>query len=172
MNITLAQALPLRNSINRRIHELISERNQVAFVEVEKGGQYEKPTRTVEQVTEELNVTRSDFRALDVAMAAENLKAKVEWDGREVSLTEAIELSKQIRGEVNELKRFGQRKKQERQASWRTEEVTYVHAQFEPEEYRKSALKLERQVNKLSSEIERKNHFVEFDFVAAERYLA
>lgn len=174
MKITLAQALPVRNAISRRIQELLQERNRVAFVEVEKGEQYEKPTRSIEVVTKELEETRMDFRRLDVSVATENLKATIQWDGEEISLIEAIEIAKQIRGEVKDLKNFGNRKKQERKASngWGNSDANIiVFAMYEPEEYRKKALKLEREVTRLSLEIERKNHFVEFEFANAERYI-
>lgn len=174
MKITLAQALPVRNSISRRIHELLQERNRVAFAEVEKGEKYEQPARSIDTVTKELNEVRADFRKLDVLVAKENLKATIQWDGKEITIIEAIELAKQIRGEVKDLKNFGNRNKQERKSSngWGNSEANIiVYALYEPEEYRKAALKLEREVNRLSLEIDRKNHFVEFEFENAENYI-
>lgn len=171
MKITLAQAVPLRGIISRHIQELLQERNNVATVETKQSETYEKPSRSIDEVADELNVARKDFRQLDVSMAKANLEGELEWDGSVLSITEAIELAKQLRGEVAQLKNFGRRKKQERSTNWRTEEVTIVHALYDPEEYRKKALKMERQVNRLSQEIEAKNHKVEFDFEAATRYL-
>jgi hypothetical protein len=175
MNITLAQALPVRNSISRRIQELLRERSRVAFVEAEKGEQYEKPQRSIEEVTKELEETRADYRTLDVLVSQENLRATVNWDGKEISLVEAIELAKQIRGEVNVLKDFGNRQKQERKSAqgWggNTDANVIVHALYDPEQYRKAALKLEREVNRLSLEIDKKNHGVEFTFVNADKYI-
>lgn len=171
MKITLAQAVPLRTIISRRIQELLQERVNVSSVEVEQGEKYEKPARSMEEITAELEVARNDFRALDVAMAKANLENTIEWDGKEISIMEAIELAKQLRGEVDQLKKFGKRKKQERHTSWRNETVTIAYAMYDPEEYRKRALKLERQVNRLSQEIEAKNHRVEFEFEPAIRYL-
>jgi hypothetical protein len=174
MRITLAQALPVRSSISRRIQELLQERNRVAFVEAEKGEKYEKPTRSIVEVTKELQEARADFRILDVLVAKENLNATIEWDGKQLTTTESIELAKQLRGEAKELKSLGARNKQEKKSSsgWgASDSNTVVYAMYEPEEYRKAALKLEREANRLSLEVERKNHFVEFEFEAAERYI-
>lgn len=171
MRITLAQAVPLRGIISRRIQELLTERNNVSVAEAKQGETYDTPIRNMEEVSNELEIARNDFRKLDVAMAVFNLNEKLVWDGSEVSIIEAIELAKQLRGEVSQLKNFGQRKKQERSTDWRSNETTVVHALYDPEEYRKNALKMERQVNRLSQEIEAKNHKVEFDFEAASRYL-
>lgn len=173
MKITLAQAVPLKGIISRRIQELLSERISVSTITVEKGQQYEAPERSMEIVTAELNQAREDFRKLDITMTAANLTNTVKWDGQDISITEAIELSKQTRAEVNVIKALGSRKKQEKETIryGLTENNNYVIALYEPEEYRQKALKLERQVNKLSQDIEAKNHSVEIEFAAASRYI-
>ncbi|MFP3726397.1 hypothetical protein U8V72_14510 [Priestia filamentosa] len=174
MKITLAQALPVRNAISRRIQELLQERNRVAFAEAEKGEKYEAPSRNIDDVTTELREARADYRTLDVLVARENLKATVQWDGGEITLVEAIELAKQVRGEVKSLKDFGNRKKQERKSSngWGSSESNVIiHALYDPEIYRKAALKSEREVNRLSMEIDKKNHSVEFEFENADKYI-
>lgn len=77
MKISLLEALPLRNTISRRIQDLLTERDSVAFVQFEKGEEYEKPERTVDEVTAELNEVRRDFRKLDVLVYQANLEAKI-----------------------------------------------------------------------------------------------
>lgn len=171
MKITLDEAVALRGIISKRIQELIKERNSVSVVETTPGEEYEKPSRTVEEVTAELNASRQDFRKLDVLMAKTNLENFLTWDGEEISITEAIELAKQIRGEVNALKNFAIRKKQERKTNWQNVVEFVVHTLYDPEDYRKQYLKLERQVNKLSANIAHKNHLVEIDFLPASKYL-
>ncbi|MDF2534087.1 MAG: hypothetical protein K0R18_244 [Bacillales bacterium] len=172
MKITLAQAVPLRGIISRRIQELLHERNSVSVVTIEKGDTYEKPVRSMELVTEELTQAREDLRKLDIVMTTANLSAFVKWDGEDICITEAIELSKQIRGEVTQVKAFGNRKKQEKETNWRSPESSnIVVALYEPETYRQLALKLERQVNKLSQDIEAKNHTVEIEYAGAIRYI-
>ncbi|MNJ90091.1 hypothetical protein D3C87_76840 [compost metagenome] len=173
MNITLAQAVPLKGIIARRIQELIQERNNVSTVTVENGVHAELPARSMEEVTKELEQTREDFRKLDVIMTHANLSNFIKWDNNNITITESIELAKQIRGEVNSLKSFGNRKKQEKENNWRNplDKPSTTHTTYEPEEYRQKALKLERQVNKLSQDIEAKNHSVEITFVAADRYI-
>lgn len=174
MKVTLAQALPLRSTISKRIQDLLQERKKVAVVEAEKGEQYEAPVRKMEEVTEELRQAREDFRRLDVLVTAENLKATIQWDGKDISITEALELAKQTRGEAHEHKEFGNRNKKERKHSggWGSNDSNIIlHAQYDPENYRKSAQKLQREADRLSFEIERKNHTVEFDFPDAEKYI-
>jgi hypothetical protein len=170
MQISLLEALPLRNSISRRIHELLQERDRVAFVEFEKGDEYEKPERTVDDVTKELNVVRNDFRLLDVLVAKANLEAKVIWDNKEISIVEAIELAKQLRGEAVKLKQYGISKKQERKQSYGETKTVYRKAMFEPSALEKEGLKLERLANRLSLAIEKANHLHEIEFPYADKY--
>lgn len=171
MKITLAQAVHLRSIIGRRIQELVHERVSVSTVQASKGEKYEKPERTMEEVTLELNEARKHYRELDFAATSANLQSKISWDGEEISITEALEISKQLRGEVSELKRFGQRKKQEKEFNYRSESESFVYAMYEPEVYRQNALKLERKVNRLSQEIEATNHRTDFEFAPASIYL-
>jgi uncharacterized protein YeeX (DUF496 family) len=171
LEISLLEALPLRNAIARRIQELLQERDRVAFVEFEKGEEYEKPERSVEEITTELNEVREDYRKLDVLVAKANLEAKVEWDGKEITITEAIELAKQLRGEASKLKNYGRSKKQERKYSIGDTKTVYRKALFEPSEMQKQGLKLERMADRLSLAIEKANHLHTIKFDAAEKYL-
>lgn len=171
MKITLAEAVPLRGIIYKRIQELLTERDSVAVVEAAPGESYEKPSRSMDEVSSDLEEARKDYRMLDVEMARLNLNSYLEWDNQKYCITEAIELSKQVRGEAQKLKYFGGRKKQERETNWRNDSTVIAHAQYNPEEYRKKGLKLERQVNRLSTKIEAANHTVEFEFEPASRYL-
>ncbi|MBL4952206.1 hypothetical protein JK635_08285 [Neobacillus sp. YIM B02564] len=164
--MTLAEAVPLKGIISRHIQELIRERNDVAFVEAEKGEEYEKPLRSVEKITEELERVRKDFRMLDILINKANLENTICWDEENISIKEAIELAKQLREEANRLKSLGNAKKIERTSRGLLNNhlVLLRIAQFEPEEYRKRGIKLERQVNKLSALIEHANHFVTIEF--------
>jgi hypothetical protein len=172
MTITLAEAIPLRKVIERRIYELQNERTNVSVLSIEKGEQYDAPVRNVDVVTNEIHEAQKEYRTLQTLISRANLDHHVEWDGGELSLTEAIELAKQMRNEIEHFKRLGNRKKIERESGRRgllgdgNSHLLSV-AQYEPEEYRVKALKFERQSNKLSALIERKNHFVELNFDAS-----
>jgi hypothetical protein len=170
MKISLAQAVALRNILARRIQELLTERSQVAVVTVPMGEKFELPLRTIEEVTEELNEVRAHYRQLDVAMAFANISHTISWDGEEITIMEAIELAKQLRGELNELKRFASRKKQEYRSEY-GEVVMVEHALYDPNEYKEEAKKLEKRVNRLSYLIEAENHKVTFDFPPASIYI-
>lgn len=171
MKISLLEALPLRNTISRRIQDLLMERDSVAFVEFEKGEEYEKPERTVEEVTTELNEVRKDFRKLDVLVYKANLEAKITWDDEEICIAEAIELAKQLRGEAGRLKFFANSKKQERQQSYASDLPIYQKALFDPAEMQRRVIKLEKLANRLSLNIEKANHMHTIEFEAAEKYM-
>lgn len=172
MQISLLEALPLRNSISRRIQELLQERDRVAYVEFEKGEDHETPEKTIEEVTNELNEVRNDYRQLDLVVTATNIVAKIEWNGGEITITEAIELAKQLRGEANKLKSYGNSKRVDRKPQNYGETRTiYRKAMFEPSKLQKEGLKLERIANRLSLAIEKANHNQMIEFPAADKYL-
>nr|MDH3154444.1 hypothetical protein [Bacillus licheniformis] len=168
--IALFEALPLRNTISKRIQELLQERDSVAYVEHDKDEPYTKPTKTIDKITTELEVARKDYRDLVVLMAEANLYAKVVWDEKELSITEALELAQQLRGEANKLKNYGRSKQTERLASY-SDVVSYREAMFEPEKMKSKGLKLERMANRLSNAIEKANHNYEIEFEVANKYL-
>lgn len=170
MQISLAQAVSLRSMLNRRMQELVNEREQVAVVSVPKGEKYEKPTRTVEQVTEELDEVRRHYRQLDLAMARANLTHTVQWDGQALPIMEAIELAKQLRAEMQELKRLALRNRQEYSSNW-GEAIMVKYTMYDPDVYKERAKKLERKTNRLSHLIEAANHQAMLDFPPAVEYL-
>ena len=171
MKISLLEALPLRNTISRRIQDLLSERDSVAFVQFEKGEEYEKPERTVDEVTDELNEVRRDFRKLDVLVYQANLEARITWDNEKISIAEAIELAKQLRGEAGRIKHYANSKKQERNHGYGSDIIIYEKAMFDPAEMQKRVIKLEKMANRLSLDIEKANHIHTIEFEAAEKYM-
>ncbi|NPC92880.1 hypothetical protein HOO54_11740 [Bacillus sp. WMMC1349] len=168
--IALFEALPLRNAISKRIQELLQERDSVAYVEFDKGEEYIKPTKTVDQIKAELDTVRKDYRDLVVLVTEANLNAKVVWDETELSIIEALELAQQLRGEANKLKSYGRSKETERLSSY-SDIISYRKAMFDPEKMQSKGLKLERMANRLSNAIEKANHHYEIEFEAADKYL-
>ena len=172
MKITLAEALPLRAAIMRRISELVEERNAVSTITFVPGEveNIEHPVRKVDEITGEIEEARADFRKLDVLMARANVTETLEWEGKSYTIIEAIELAKQMRSEVAELKRLAGRKKEEIQRGFGGS-TTITRTLYEPEEMRKKAIELEKRANRLSQLIDKKNYQVEIDFPEAEKYL-
>jgi hypothetical protein len=172
MKITLAEALPLRAAIMRRISELIAERNEVSTITYVPGevGNIEYPARKVDEITAEIEEARADFRKLDILMAKANVTETLEWEGQSYTIVEAIEIAKQMRSEVAELKRLAGRRKEEIQRGFGGT-VTITRTLYEPEEMRKKAIELEKRANRLSQLIDKKNYQVEIDFPEAEKYL-
>lgn len=170
MRISLAQAVALRSVLSKQIEDLIDERRSIAVVTVPKGEKYEKPSRNIEQVTAELEEVYDAYRQLDLKMAEANLNHTIEWDNQPLTIMEAIELAKQMRNELSELKSFAARQKQEYSSSWR-DHVMVTFALYDPDQYKEKAKKLERKVNRLSYLIEAANHQVFFEFPPAKEYL-
>lgn len=174
MLINLNIAVNLKSQVGKHIQELLRERTEASTVKAPKGEKYDDklPARSVAEIEVELNEARNDYRQLVKLMSQHNLENTVAWDGEQITLTEALELTKQLRGEINVKKSMGQRKKQEVEDNWRNPgSENIVHALYDPEEYRKAAQKLSRQVEKLSIDIDMKNGKVEFDFPAADKYI-
>ena len=107
MEITVAEARLLKNAGAEKVYELISERNRIAYVEFEKGEDYEKPNRTFEEVSADIKKVREHHRIIKKALAENNLKTTIDWKGEKLTIVEALELVKQLRAEASDLRRFG-----------------------------------------------------------------
>ncbi|MBE3596613.1 MAG: hypothetical protein IMW86_06160 [Hydrogenibacillus sp.] len=129
----------------RRISGLIAERNDVSTVRYVPGEaeNIEYPVRKVDESTAEIDEARADFRKLDIRMARANITETLEWEGQKYTVTEAIELAKQMRGEVAELKRLAGRKKEEIERGTGGS-IIVVRALYDPEEMRKKAIEWEK----------------------------
>ena len=173
MNITLAEALPLKKQISKSLQDKMRERNNNAFVEFEKDGDtVENPAKSFKDLTAELEEIRLDYRKMDFLMDQANINCKLDWEGQSISIKEAIEFSKQIRGEASQLKSLSYSKPMEKVASYHREgPVTYKKALFKPKELADEALRLEKKANRLSMLIEKTNHLHEITFVEADKYL-
>lgn len=162
--ISLAEAVKLKSILQSKYRELVSERSRVAFIVVEKGTEAKREGRTIEAVEVELAVIQKDIRTLDRLVYEANVQHTVSFNGEELTLVEAIELAKQLRLEVNEIKQFASSEKEDMQYGY-GESVTMVRvALFEPEHYRLKSEELERQAHKLSNLVNAKNYQVQIDF--------
>lgn len=171
MEISLAQAIHLKKIIAGVISELNRERFNVAFIEVEKGEKYEKPVRDFFVIDEELKEARKDYRDLDVLISHHNLGANIKWDDKDITITEAIELAKQMRLDISNLKsHFANAKQQENLTGFYDSNMVRL-ALLDIEKMKKYIKKQERMVNRLSQLIDEKNHLIKFEFKAAEKYI-
>lgn len=171
MKLTLAELLPLKVTMSKLLHEKIAERETIAYIEFAKGEEETVPDRTFDELTTEIREIRKDYRKIDYIIAKANVENLVEWEDGRLSIVEAIELAKQIRGEANLLKEFSRSKPMERLTRYHMEEATYRKALFDPSKLRKRAEKLEKKANRLSMMIEKQNHKVESEFEEASKYL-
>lgn len=170
--VYLFEALPLKNAISRKLHELVHERDDIAYVTARKDEEYEKPERTFAEVTKELNDVRDDYRKISLKIAKANAGSTVETaTGTVYTIVEALELAKQLRAEASRLKRFGQSKKTERLPSYNPSEVEYKYAQFDPKSLKAQGEELEKFANSLSNAIERANHINYISFGNADKYM-
>ncbi|MEW9110433.1 MAG: hypothetical protein AB2374_13855 [Cytobacillus gottheilii] len=163
-NISLAEAVKLKSVLSKRIHELEEEMDRTAFVEIEKGTQPPKQSRTLAQVESDLAAIRKDFRLLDVLMYKANSINEIEFEGNHYTIVEAIELAAQLRAQARKYKVYGSVHKEEFLYAVGDSSAMHRVATFEPEEYRLKALETERQANRLSNAINAKNYSILLDF--------
>lgn len=162
--ISLAEAVKLKSILHSKYSELISERCRVAYVLVEKGTEAKREGRTMAIVEQELEQVRRDIRTLDRLVYEANIQNTIHFNGEQLTLVEAIELAKQLRAEVHEMKQFASSEKEEIQYGY-GEAVAMVRvALFDPEQYRLQSEQLERQAHKLSNLVNAKNYQVQINF--------
>ena len=171
MKITLAQAINLLSSLNKKVGELQGEFYRIHVIEVPKGETYTPFDQTVESVLKEISEVQEDILELKEIIQHANLSSLVEWDGKSFSMTRAIETAKQLRDRLNLLKTLANTKKRDYQVHHHSGAILEQIALFEPSEYKKQAEKLARQVELLSSRIDKVNYTVEVDVPLASKYL-
>ncbi|MGE7839011.1 hypothetical protein [Viridibacillus arvi] len=162
--ITLAEAVKLKSILTKKVHELSSELQRVAFVQVEKGEDPKPSKRLLTEVDTELENVRKDIRILDKLVYRANIDHILSFKGEEYAIVEAIELATQLRARAATYKEFAQAEKEEIQYGYSDGTTVYRVALFEPEEYRLKAVELEKDAHKLSNLINAKNYTIEIDF--------
>jgi hypothetical protein len=171
MKITLAQAINLLSSLHKKVNELQSEFFTVHVIEVPKGETYTPYERTVEAVLQELSEVQIDILELKETIQQANLNNLVEWNGSSISMIRAIETAKQLRERLNLLKTLANTKKREYNVHHHSGAIMEQIALFDPAEFKKQADKLTRQVELLSSRIDKVNYTVEIEVPLANKYL-
>lgn len=171
MRITLAQAINLLSSLNKRLGELETEFYDVHVIEVPKGETYTPLEQTVEQVLKEIAEVQEDILELKEIIQQANLHNLVDWDEKSISMTRAIETAKQLRMRLNLLKTLANTKKRDYQVHHHSGAILEQIALFEPSYYKKQAEKLTRHVELLSSRIDKVNYTAEINVPLASKYL-
>jgi len=162
--LSLAEAVKLKSVLSKRIHELEDEMDRAAFIEMEKGSKLPKQARTLQNVEEDIEEVRKDFRLLDKLMYQANIENKIMFDHDSIPIVEAIELAAQLRAKARKCKEYGAAPKEEYVHSF-SETVSIIRkATFEPETYRVKAIELDRHANKLSNLINAINYTIELEF--------
>lgn len=171
MKITLAQAINLLSSLQKKVGELQNEFYSVYVIEVPKGENYTPYDRTVEDVLQDLSDVQQDLLTLKEIIQQANMSNKVEWDSSSISMIRAIETAKQLRDRVHLLKTLATTRKREYTVHHHSGAVMEQVALFDPSQYKKQAEKLSRQVELLSSRIDKVNYTVEIEVPLAAKYL-
>lgn len=171
MKITLAQAINLLSTLNKKLSELQGEFYSIHVIEVPKGESYTPFEQTVDAVLQEIIAVQEDILELKELIQNANLSNQVEWDGKSISMIRAIETAKQLRERLNLLKTLATTKKRDYQIHHRSGAILEQIALFDPTFYKKEAEKLTRQVELLSSRIDKVNYTVEIDVPLASKYL-
>lgn len=171
MKITLAQAINLLSSLQKRISELNGEFFNVHVIEVPKGETYTPFDRTVHDVLQNLSEVQYDLLELKEIIQEANLNNLIEWDGQSISMIRAIETAKQLREQLNLLKTLATTQKRSYNVHHRSGAVMEQIALFDPSEFKKQSDKLSRQAELLSSRIDKVNYTVEIEVPLADKYL-
>ncbi|KAB2336610.1 hypothetical protein F7731_09605 [Cytobacillus depressus] len=171
MKITLAQAINLLSNLHKKVRELQGEFFNVHVIEVPKGETYTPYEVTVETVLQELSEVQRDILELKEIIQQANLNNMVEWDGISISMIRAIETAKQQRERLNLLKTLATTKKREYNVHHHSGAIMEQIALFDPAEFKKQADKITRQVELLSSRIDKVNYTVEIEVPLANKYL-
>lgn len=171
MKITLAQAINLLSILRKRVGDLHVELINIHVIEVPKGETYTPFERTVEGVLQEYSEVQQDLLELKEIIQQANLLNLVEWDGGSISMTCAIETAKQLRERLELLKMMATTQKREYNVHHRSGAIMERIALFDPVAYKKQAEKLSRQVELLSSRIDKVNYTVEIEVPLAAKYI-
>ena len=171
MKITLAQAINLLSSLHKKVGELQNEFLHIHVIEVPKGEVYTPYDITVEAVLQELSEVWHDILELKEIIQKANLNNMVQWDGNSISMIRAIETAKHLRERLHLLKTLATTKKREYHVHHQSGAIMEQIALFDPAEFKKQADKLTRQVELLSSRIDKVNYTVEIEVPLAHKYL-
>lgn len=171
MKITLAQAINLLSNLNKKVHNLETEFYTIHTIEVPKGEKYTPYERTVEDVLKELAEVQQDILELKEIIQQANVSNQVDWDGKKISIIRAIETAKQLRSRLDFIMTLSITKKREYVVHHHSGAIMEQIALFDPAEYKKQADKLSRQVELLSSRIDKVNYTLEIDIPLASKYL-
>ena len=160
MKIKLSQAITLMSVIKKRIQELKREREEVSYLLVEKGEQYELPVdRTFNQVVSELEAAQKDLLELETAIAQANVTSTIQWDEKQITIGEAIQLAKLYREQAREHATYGSKRNNTPYGTNMYQVLTY-----DPKKYAELSQKLNRKANKLSELIDEVNILTYIDF--------
>jgi len=162
--IPLAEGVKLKSILTKKIQELISEIHQVSHAVTEKGQQPKSSGRLITEVETELAQVRKDSRLLDKLIYRANIDNTVSFKGEEMPIVEAIELASQLRAEASLNKHLGQSEKESLYHSTGDSVIFYNVAMYEPADYRKRAIDIEKEAHRLSNLINAKNYQVEIEF--------
>lgn len=171
MQVTLAQAIAGINIIKKQINRLQHQLNQVAFQTVAKEEQVDDSEVSFYDVYVDLGKAEQDYIDLLIIIRTVNNQETLPWDGREISLSKAIELAKLLRRQSSTLISLGRSKKKEVVRSYSSTDTMYKIAMFDPKAIAAEAEALDRKADRLSALIESKNHSVNIPIPFLEKYL-
>ena len=161
--ISLAEAVKLKSTLNKKTQELISEIRSVSHTIVEEGEEPKIPERSLQQIDTELQDVRNDARLLDRLIYEANIQNTISFEGQQYTLVEAIELAIQLRAQTSLYKELGT---SDKEAFFHSSGETsfYRVALYEPNDYREKANELEKSAHRLSNAINAKNYQVQIHF--------
>lgn len=174
MTILLSQAVPLLSKIKKHLDELYDVRNQVATITHHREATPEEiaefmPMQSVDELTQEIERVAGQLNQLRTLVAKANVENYVTFNGRELSLDEAIDYAAWLRREAQTLAVLGNTAKVRIGNSFiDSRQNVVVRTTYEPQVYKQKAIELQKQADTLSMMIDMKNTQVTLDFDASE----
>ncbi len=180
--ITLDEALRLLEEKKAKVNELLSTRQTSGVVSYEDGEDesfIQRPERTVEEITKEIQFVSRQVRKLQLAITKANveIETEIELDSEKLTLGELIVAIKQLRVELPYLQKLTnnknskQKKKNREYVDGQFVHVTTIYVNevlYNIQDVRESVAKSEKLIQKMQATINKLNVETYVDFVNEE----
>lgn len=168
MKLNLTELVNLKVSMNRKLSQLQSERNSFKFVTVEKPEDAEYDPTLVEDISEKILQIIRDLAKLEAILSFENSKKS---DLYGITILEGISYIKRMRNELSEYQEMSKTVKKTLNTSRWEGGVGYKMATFDPETFKNMAVLIEKEINKISRELDKRNFTTEVEVDFADKYM-
>jgi len=163
--ITLAAAQPIEAAIKKHLLALKTELYHITKIEYNKDSAPIFPARKVEEVFAEMDVAVDDLIKLTYLRDKANIENSVNWDGKTIPISTAIQTAKSIRERIEVYNSLANEDKNPKSSRYSEETISVIT--YDPDIYKAKVKELTKKVNALSIAIDMANAEVKIDFDAS-----